>query len=511
MFFVNIVVLFASLGGFLLGYNSSVISAALLQLENDFSLTTMWKQGLVSATVGSAAVFSLVSGLLNSFVGRRGLLLTSSFIFVCGAICCAIASNKETLLVGRLINGVGIGLVSTTSPIYISEIAPLESRGRLTTVNTLFLTGGQFVAGVFGGVFIDLPKGWRFMFAVPAFPALLQFVAFLFLPESPRWLLSQGREEEAGVALTKLHGADVAKAELESMIRDRVQAPVDTSNGLTLSKMLKSTTVRRALLVGCGLQLFQQVIGINAVMYYSASVIQLSGVSSLSSAAWLAAFVASFNFLFTLVGVYLVEKTGRRKLTLFSLFGVTVSLALLASSFQIASFTSPAVTDVADFRNGKKSTCLPVDLANSSLAASALLANACYFSNFSRSDEENDEKLHWATGSCPSAYSWMTTVGMIIYLAFFAPGMGPMPWTINAEIYPSWARSAGNGLATCTNWVFNLIISTTFLTLIEVLTPYGAFWLYCGLSALGFLFVAFTLPETRKKSLEDIENLFEKT
>lgn len=547
MLYVHVLVFFASLGGFLFGYNTSVISGALLQLENDFSLTTMWKQGLVSATVGSAAVFSLVSGFLNSFVGRRALFLTSSFAFICGALSCALAPNKQVLLVGRVIQGIGIGLVSTTSPLYISEIAPLKSRGRWTTVNTLFLTGGQFFAGVAGGIFITFAQGWRFMFALSAFPAALQFIAFLFLPESPRWLLSQDRWEEARVVLTQIRDAEGAEKELDSMLKDRVKV-TSAANGLILSKMLRSPTARRALLVGCGLQMIQQVIGINTVMYYSASVIKLSGVSSLSSAAWLSALVASINFLFTIVGVYFVERAGRRRLTLFSLFGVTASLALLAASFQISAMTSPDVTTrvpIIDNDNNTnsysdhqratscahmkdcdsctrnpecgfcflnvegtigESSCLPFERGNASASASA--AVPCSIANSTRNDGDDGSVL-WTTDSCPSSYSWMATGGMVIYLAFFAPGMGPMPWTINAEIYPSWARSAGNGLATFTNWIFNLLISTTFLSLIEILTPSGAFWVYCGLSALGFLFVYLTLPETRKKSLEEIENLFE--
>ena len=444
--------------------------------------------GLVSVTVGGAALFSLVSGLLNSFIGRRRLMMLSSITFIGGAICCALATNKELLLVGRLINGVGIGLVSATVPVFISEIAPNESRGRMLAVLSLFIVGGQFVAALVGGAFIETAQGWRYMFGLPATLAFFQLIALLFVPESPRWLVSRDRKEEAKAALTKLRGKDKTEEidkELNSMIEDRAKNSESSSTGNLLEKMLQSPPVRRALVVGCGLQLFQQIIGVNAVLFYSASVIQLSGVSSLSSAAWLAALVASINFIFHVVSLYLVEAVGRRKLTLGSLFGVTVSLALLAASFQLVAATSPAVTNgiaIGQNISGNntsseltietqrcamkincdvctrdpdcgfcfkrtddgaigESSCLAVNWRNN---ASSLSSKSCFV--YDSSTENDLENVHWTPMSCPSAYSWMATAGMVIYLAFFACGMGPMPWTINAEIYPSWARSAGNGL-----------------------------------------------------------------
>ncbi|OWF48753.1 Proton myo-inositol cotransporter [Mizuhopecten yessoensis] len=253
----------------------------------------------------------------------------------------------------------------------------------------------------------------------------------------------------------------------------------------------------------------------------------MTGVRDESTAIWISAGTAGVNFVFTLVGLWLVERIGRRPLILGSLFGVFLSLVLLAVGFQLIAFNSPPVSVHTDYNStspcfshnwceaciedkncgycytevGKSAvngSCLPTTSSDTSQA----LIGPC-------NNTFLPSETIWAHGYCPTTYSWMGILGLVLYLMFFAPGMGPMPWTINSEIYPLWARSAGSSLATATNWTFNLVVSMSFLTLTETLTKYGTYWLFVGIVFLGLIFMFITVPETKGKRLEEVEELFE--
>ncbi|RVE71275.1 hypothetical protein OJAV_G00050200 [Oryzias javanicus] len=527
--FVYVLAFFSALGGFLFGYDTGVVSGAMLLLKRRMNLSALWQELLVSSTVGAAAVSALAGGVLNGWLGRRMCILLASFIFSFGGVMLALAPDKVVLLVGRIVVGLGIGIASMTVPVYIAEVSPPHLRGQLVTINSLFITGGQFIASVVDGAFSYLSEdGWRYMLGLSVLPAVLQFLGFICLPESPRWLLQNGQNQEALQVLCRIRGDQNVEEEYDS-----IKASVEEEErevrggGMVILRILSHGPTRRALIVGCGLQMFQQLSGINTVMYYSATILQMAGVRDDREAIWLAAATSATNFVFTLVGVWLVERVGRRKLTLGSLLGTGLSLALLAVGFLLSAQSSPPVTfhpvDPNNstcrlygscepctldpgcgfcFReNGTKvleSSCVPVHPASTDHAA----WGRCY------NKTEDGKSPIWAYNYCPTSYSWVVLMGLILYLAFFAPGMGPMPWTVNSEIYPLWARSTGNACSAGVNWIFNVVVSLTFLHVAEYLTYYGAFFLYTGLVFLALLFVLACLPETRGLQLEDIQNLF---
>ncbi|XP_054723545.1 proton myo-inositol cotransporter-like [Uloborus diversus] len=367
------------------------------------------------------------------------------------------------------------------------------------------------------------------MLGIAAVPAIIQFVGFLFMPESPRWLVGKKRYEDAQRVLLRVRGSNAnIEAEFEAIKAnclevEREQASSDSS---VLKRILTHPSLRTALLVGCSLQLIQQLAGINTVMYYSATIIEMSGVKGRSKVIWLSAATSGMNCLCSFIGLLIVEKVGRRKLTLGSLFGVILSLTVLAVSFQLAELHGPDLTYhdpstvgttcfgysscsgciddskcgycFTDFDNGTvDGTCLP-SLASNPDVATVGLCNTTQLPH----------DITWAYEWCPSAYSWMTFMGLLLYLLFFAPGMGCMPWTINAEIYPLWARSTCYSIATSINWLSNFVVSLTFLNLMQAITKYGAFYLYDGLAVLGFIFLFLMLPETKGVSLENVEGLF---
>nr|XP_054588706.1 proton myo-inositol cotransporter isoform X3 [Nothobranchius furzeri] len=515
-YFIYVLAFFSALGGFLFGYDTGVVSGAMLPLKREMNLNALWQELLVSSTVGAAALSALSGGYLNGWLGRRICILVASFIFSVGGIVLSLAQDKVVLLVGRVTVGLGI------------EVSPPHMRGQLVTINSLFITGGQFVASVVDGAFSYLSRdGWRYMLGLSIIPAVLQFFGFVFLPESPRWLLQKGRSDEAHRVLSQIRGNQNIDEEY-----DKIKASIEEekevgAGGVVILRILRHGPTRRALIVGCCLQMFQQLSGINTVMYYSATILQMGGVQDDKQAIWLAAATSATNFVFTLVGVWLVEKVGRRKLVLGSLLGTGLSLTLLAVSFLLSAQNSPPVTfhpydpqnstcrqygscelcmldpncGFCYRENGTvvfETSCVPVNLASTDHAAWGRCSNST----------EGSDNLIWAYNYCPTSYSWVVLMGLVLYLASFAPGMGPMPWTVNSEIYPLWARSTGNACSAAANWIFNVLVSLTFLHVAQFLTYYGAFFMYTGLVVLALLFVFACLPETKGLQLEDIENLF---
>ncbi|XP_049616200.1 proton myo-inositol cotransporter [Syngnathus scovelli] len=530
--FVYVLSAFSALGGFLFGYDTGVISGAMLLLKRQMELSALWQEVLISSTVAAAAVAALLGAFLNGLFGRRVCILLASFFFTVGGIVLSTAPGKEVLLAGRLIVGLGLGIASMTVPVYIAEASPPHLRGQLVTVNTLFITAGQFTASLVDGAFSYVQRdGWRYMLGLSVLPAVLQFVGFLFLPESPRWLIQRGLTQKARRVLSQIRGNQNIDEEYDGIKNSIEEEEKDGGgDGPVIWRMLTYPPTRRALLVGCGLQMFQQLSGINTVMYYSATILQMSGVRDDRLAIWLAGLTTLTNFLFTLLGVWLVERVGRRKLTLGSIVGTCLGLCLLAVGFLLSAQHSPAVTFHPLVPSMANSTCLKYQLCEPCMLdpacgfcyrenGSALLTSSCVPVNRASTEQaawgrcsnssQMREHTYWAYNYCPTSFSWVVLLGLMFYLAAFAPGMGPMPWTINSEIYPLWARSTGNACAAGVNWTFNVLVSLTFLHLAQYFTYYGAFFLYSGMAFLGFIFIYGCLPETKARRLEEIEALFE--
>lgn len=522
---VYLLTLLSAIGGFLFGYDTGVVSGAMILVREEFKLSTVWHEWIVSATIAAAMLSSLVAGPITDRYGRRPMILTASLIFLVGAVVMGAAPEKITLLVGRIIVGIGIGFASMVVPVYLSEVSPVELRGRITVVNNIFITGGQTVSAIVAGAFSEVTMGWRYMLGLAGLPALLQLIGSAMMPESPRWLISKGRDDDAMQVLEKIRPKDT---ELKSEI-DTLKAALaeDTKQG-GLREVMSSKPVRRALLVGSLLQLFQQISGINTVMYYSASIITMAGVTDKSLAIWLSAATSSMNFIGTFFGLWLVERVGRRSLTLGSLFGTMISLFVMALAFQMAYIHSPDVT----ISNPNSSKCSADSCGVCTSKASCgfcfmgdrddILNSTCVATDkasynemsmtgwCSNSTVLDDGDVTFAYDWCPYRYAWICILGLAIYLLCFSPGMGPMPWTINSEIYPGWARGTCTSITTSINWTSNLVVSFTFLSLTEVLLKHGVFYMYMGLAGLGLVIFFFLLPETRGVPLEDMEKLFSK-
>ncbi|CAL1535161.1 unnamed protein product [Lymnaea stagnalis] len=535
-FFVYYLACFATIGGLLFGYDTGIVSGSMLLIEKEFDLSTIWKELIVSGTVGAAAIFALFAGFTCDYLGRKITIMMASIVFIAGAIVMGAAQSKEMLLVGRIIVGIGIGFASMTVPVYVAEAAPPSIRGRLVTINQLFITIGILISSVVAGGFSSLEKtGWRYMLGLAGVPGVIQFIGFIYLPESPRWLVSKGKDDKARKVLQRIRGKEDVEDEMKE-IQDALEESKKQS-GFVLGRVVRTPHIRKALFVGCGLQVFQQLCGINTVIYYSATILRMAGFSA-KLAIWLVLVPNGINFLSTIAGVALVERLGRKKLTVASFIGVVTALVVLAVGFQLSANFSPSINrNVTEFYGNYSEASDDCYRSTYSSCESCIESKHCGFCYEGSGDDggscvlanPDDEDLgadyghcasnethrpagnatrNWSHGFCPTDYTWMAVLGLALFVMAFAPGLGPMPWTINSEIYPMWARSTCISIATGCNWICNLIVSLFFLTLTEAITKYGAFWLFGGICFIGLLFTIAFVPETKNRSLEEVEQLF---
>ncbi len=317
----------AGLGGLLFGYDTGVIASALLFITPDFGLSS-FQSGLVVAAVPIGAVGgALFSGRLSDRYGRRLMILLSSIIFAVGALVSAAAGGTELLVIARLVVGVAIGLASATAPVYISEVAPPDIRGRLVTFFQLSVTIGILVAYIVGLVF-EPSEGWRWMLGLGAVPALILGIGMLRMPQSPRWLVMVGEDYKARAVLEKIRESDPAKidAEMAEISDSLISEPGGWRD-------LMQPVVKAALVVGVGLAILQQVSGINTVIYYAPTIIQFTGVDSDSSAILAAVGVGIVNVGMTIVAIRLLDRLGRRPLLLGGSLVMGLSLTALALVF----------------------------------------------------------------------------------------------------------------------------------------------------------------------------------
>jgi MFS transporter, SP family, galactose:H+ symporter len=440
--FVYLAASFAGLGGLLFGYDTGVISGAELFFKNDFTLSTFALEVIVSGVLAGAAVGALGGGRLADIFGRRLLLIATAIIFAAGAVICAAATSPGMLIVGRIIVGLGIGLSSGTVPVYISEVSPADARGWTVSLFQLAITIGILLAYVVDYAFAK-SEAWRWMFGISLVPAAIFAIGMYFLPESPRWLVRNGDPTRARAILARIRATSNVDAELKEIEQSFAQSEQHGN-----WRDLLSPTLRPALIVGIGLAIFQQVTGINTVIYYAPLIIQSAGVSSASGAILATAGIGAVNVLMTIVSMWLIDRIGRRPLLLTGIAGMVVTLGVLGWAF------------------------------HSNVRSEAL--------------------------------SWLAVISMMVYVASFAISLGPIFWLLIAEIYPLQVRSSSEGLAATFNWGSNLLVSLTFLTLLQGIGAPKTFWLY-GLCAIGAWIFSYSLvPETKGRTLEQIEQFWRK-
>lgn len=460
---VIILTVTASISGFMFGYDTGYISSALVSIGTDLGskLTYGQEEYITAATSLGALIASVSSGILGDYFGRRPILMVSNVLFITGAIIQCAAHGLWAMIAGRLVMGFGVGIGSLLAPVLISELAPTRFRGRLVILNCFGTTGGQLIAYAIGAGLSHVHNGWRIAVGISMIPPAFQFIAFLtFLPDTPRFLVMKGKISKAKQVLEKIY-PDATEDQINSSI-DELQSSNSKLPGNNVFKkswegvkyLHSCKAAFRALLITCGMQAIQQFTGFNALMYFSATIFDAVGFKD---SAAVSIIVAGTNFLFTVVAFFIIDKIGRRRLMLTSLWGMLIFLILNAIAFHFLGIT---------FHGSETS----VDPSNS--------------------------------------HTWGTViiVAMIGYVGSFAVGCGNVPWQ-QAELFPQSVRALGSSYATAVNWCGSLVISATFLTMLQNITPTGTFSLFAGLTTLSLLFIYFFFPELSGMSLEDTQRV----
>ena len=425
----------SALGGMLFGYDIGVISGAILFINKQFSLSPGMEEIVVSSVLLGSLAGAAAGGMLADRLGRRRLSIATAIVFCLGAAGAALAPDTAWLIIARVVAGVAIGVASFVSPLYISEIAPVDIRGKLVSINQVALTSGIVISYLVDYAFAP-SQDWRWMFALAVIPAAAFGIGLLFIPDSPRWLAGRGRLDQAREVLKKIRQQEQVESELKE-IRSSVSQQKGNWSEL-LGKLL-----RPAMLVGVGLAIAQQITGINTVIYYAPTIFKFAGLSSASAAILASVGVGVINVVLTVVAMQLIDRVGRRPLLLISLAGMAASLFVLAGAFMLPQFKS--------------------------------------------------------------VLGWIAVGSLMTYVGFFAVGLGPVFWLVLSEIYPLRIRGRAMSVGTAANWSANLIVALTFLTLTKVIGKPGTFGLYAAVTIGAWFFAYFLVPETKGKTLEQIE------
>jgi SP family galactose:H+ symporter-like MFS transporter len=434
--FVYVAVAIAALGGLLFGYDTGVISGAILFVKSDFALSPTMEEFVVSAVLVGAVLGATAGGALTGRFGRRWLIILAGIVFTVSAIGTAFAATVGWLILARVASGIGIGIASFISPMYIAEIVPAKVRGSLVAVNMLAITTGIVVAYLVDYAF-SASHGWRIMFGLAALPAIGLIIGMWWLPDSPRWLISRSRVDEARNVLKRAR----TTADVDQEIKDIQHGMAQQGTG-GLAGLLQPS-LRMPMVVGLGLATFQQITGINTVIYYAPTIFKFAGISGAGPAILAGAGLTAVMWVCHVVAIFLLDRVGRRPLLLIGVAGQIVGLAILGAAFQFS--------QLATFKS---------DVAIG---------------------------------------------GLVIYVACFAFGLGPIFWLLISEIYPLKNRGVAMSAVTVTNWAMNLLVAVTFLTLVSLLGHAETFWLYGLVAIAAWIFFYRYVPETKGKSLEQIE------
>jgi SP family arabinose:H+ symporter-like MFS transporter len=462
LFFVLFATCVAATGGFLFGYDTAVINGANTYITAHWDLNP-YEEGLVGASAILGCIpGAMFAGLLSDRFGRKRMLFLCAILFAVSGILSAFPQNLRQFLIARFISGLGIGASSMICPVYIAELAPEKWRGRL---GSLFQLG--IVVGIFLTLFINktiqgcgddawnTSVGWRWMLGIEAIPAVIFMFLLLAVPESPRWLAQNNREEEARQILYRATGPEDGEKQMAE-----IREAIGQEEG-RFSELFAGA-YSRPLVLALVLMVCQQFCGINAIIYYSTKIFETAGAdktAAFTSTAW----VGVINVLATIAAIAFVDKAGRRPLLLLGTAVQTFALGMIGWMF-LAKSSSTRIPDLL-------------------------------------------VKVFQTIGSMVAPDQAALFGCIILYIAAFGLAMGPIGWLFCSEVFPNRVRGRAMSMAAMSVWISCYIVAQTFPMLKEsaAIGPARTFWIYGAVSLFSFLFVLFLIPETKGRTLEQIE------
>jgi SP family arabinose:H+ symporter-like MFS transporter len=425
----------AALGGLLFGFDTAVISGTTSFIQPYFALSDIGLGWTVSSLLLGCIIGVAIAGRLGDDFGRKKTLLISALLFLVSAIGSALAQGFPTFILFRILGGLGVGVASMLSPMYISEIAPAEHRGRLVTYYQLAIVIGILLAFTSNMLLIDSgANNWRWMLAVMAMPAFLFFVLLLFAPESPRWLLQKARKEQARFILSKINGAEKADIEITKISH----ALKEESDAGKYSELI-SPKMRPVLFMGIFIAVFSQITGINSIMYYAPVIFQTMG-EGVNNSIVQTTFIGGTNLAFTIIAIVFVDRIGRKRLLIAGVAMMTIALSGIAIIYLFEQFAG-----------------------------------------------------------------YLALMFILLYIAAFASSLGPITWVIVSEIFPNRLRSKAMSIAIIALWLANFLLILIFPVMLKKLGGAFSFLFFDVMCIFLLLFAIYKLPETKGKSLEEIE------
>src|SRR5918998_845961 len=429
---------FGALGGLLFGYDTGVISGAILFINEELGLTPFLEGLVVASILLGAAVGAGSAGPLSDKLGRRNLILIAGVLFAIGALGAALAPNVGVLILFRVVLGLAVGAAALTVPLYLSEIAPTEVRGAISSLNQLMITVGILTAYIVNAILASAGD-WRWMLGLAVIPAVVLLIGMYFMPETPRWLVSQDRDDDAREVLRR----DRSEEAVEKEIRDIREVEEQEEGGL---RELLASWVRPALVVAIGLAVFQQIIGINTIIYYAPTTLTNVGYGN-EAAIYANLIIGVINVFMTLLAIRLIDRVGRKPLLLAGLVGMVLSLTVLG----LSSLLLPQPSNPTD----------------------------------------------------PAAV--ITLLCLAGFIISFAATWGPTVWVMLPEVLPLRIRGTAMGVAIFLHWLANFAVSETFPVFLAAWGPGITFLGYATIGVLAFVFVSALVTETKERSLEEIE------
>ncbi|XP_061356910.1 probable polyol transporter 4 [Gastrolobium bilobum] len=441
--------IFASLNNVLLGYDVGVMSGAVIFIKEDLKISEFQVEFLVGILSIVSLLGSLGGGRTSDIIGRKWTMALAAVVFQMGALTMTVAPSYAVLMIGRFLAGIGIGFGVMISPIYIAEISPNVTRGSLTTFPEIFINVGIMLGYVSNYAFSGLSShiNWRVMLAVGMLPSVFIGFALFIIPESPRWLVMKNRVEEARSVLLKTNEDEKEVEERLAEIQQAAGHGNSEEKPVWLELLFPSPALRRMLITGLGIQCFQQISGIDATVYYSPEIFQAAGIVDNSKLLAATVAVGVTKTIFILVAIILIDRLGRKPLLLISTIGMTICLFSMGATL--------------------------------------------YF---------------FGKGSFVIALALLFVCGNV---AFFSVGLGPVCWVLTSEIFPLRVRAQASALGAVGNRVCSGLVAMSFLSVSRAITVAGTFFLFSAISALAIVFVFTLVPETKGKSLEQIEMMFQ--
>jgi sugar porter (SP) family MFS transporter len=508
--FIILVALIVALGGFLMGFDASVISGVVKFIEPEFNLTKLELGWSVSSLTLTATLAMLVAGPLSDRIGRRQVLKYAAVLYAISAIGSALAPSFLVLVIARMIGGIGVGASLIIAPMYIAEIAPANMRGQMVSFNQLNIVIGISVAFFTNYLILQLGKSdaawaqnlrfdewnWRWMLGLETLPAILYFFGLFLVPRSPRWLVMKGELDEALEVMKRATGEQAAAEELEK-IRLAMAEGNDEEQKTPIGELFKKS-MALVLTIGIVIGILQQITGINSVFFYAPMIFEQSGIGT-DASFMQAILVGLINLVFTILAIALIDRLGRKPLLVVGMTGIAICMFILSYSFSSATYTLTPDSVEA----------LPLELDRTALGAmigqtydSDLEYKTAVLSALGEEGKPFESELITAAISMNST---LVLIGILGFVASFAVSIGPVMWVLFSELFPNKIRGLAISFVGLINSAISFLVQLVFPWELANFGSATTFLIYGVFGALGLIFILLVVPETKGKSLEELE------